>query len=131
MIVIGLAGGTAANREAIAARLQDEGGQQLAVWAIRGNHLNDSRARSVARALESGPAPVKGLVLSHVLTEEEAEVIRANGGHMWHVFGPVSSAVVIRRCDLLVTVKEGGDRHWLDPIEALSEVVLSHAGRAE
>lgn len=132
MMVIGLAGGTAASREAIAARLHDEGGRQLVVWGLKGDRLNDGRARAVARALEGaqaqGEQPADGIVLSHVLTEAEAEVIRANGGQLWHVFGPVSSAVVIRRGDLLVTQKEGGDRHWLDPIEALSEALLCLPG---
>ncbi|MBS9758464.1 hypothetical protein JR044_31205 [Pseudomonas aeruginosa] len=131
MIVIGLAGGTAPGREAIAQRLHEAGGQQLVVWGLKGDRLNDGRARAVARALDGMQEPAcrlaDGIVLTHVLTEEEADVIRANGGQLWHVFGPVSSAVVIRRGDLLVTTKEGGDRHWLDPIEALSEALLSQA----
>lgn len=126
MLVIGLAGGTGVSREAVAEYLRMRGRQRLAVWNQPGRRLTDSRARTLARALEQdGTAdPVEVLVVVNVLTEEEAEVIRARGGEIWHVFGPVSSAVVIRPGDPLVTEQAGGDRHWLDPIEALSESLL-------
>ena len=130
MLVIGLAGGSARSREAIAARLHDRSGVQMVVWGLSGDRLNDGRARTLARALEGGKSVAPVMVFTHVLTEEEAVVIREHGGMVWHIFGPVSSAVVIRLGDLRVTEVEGGDRHWLDPIEALSEALLSKARAA-
>jgi hypothetical protein len=130
MLVIGLAGGTAPSREAIASRIHDSARVQTVVWALLGDRLHDGRARTLARSLERGQSVAPVMILSHVLTEEEAVVIRAHGGHVWHVFGPVSSAVVIRHGDLRVTQTEGGDRHWLDPIEALSESLLIKAREA-
>lgn len=130
MLVIGLAGSSAESREAVAKRLHEDSGRQFVVWALLGVRAGHGRANTLARALEGakpGRAAVEGLVLTHVLTEEEAAVIRAHGGFVWHVCGVPSSHVVIRPGDLLVTETEGGVRHFLDPIEALSEVLLARA----
>lgn len=129
MLVIGLSGGTEAKREAVARRINEASGEQFAVWAINGTRLGDGRARSMARALEGanhGRQAARGLVFTHVLTEAEAQVIRRHhSGHLWHLTGPVSAVVDIRRGELLVTLTPGGDRHLLDPLEALSEVLLA------
>lgn len=130
MLVIGLAGGTLEQREAIAARLQADGGRQLAVMSVTGYRIGDGRANTISRALDkarTGREVVPGLVFAHVLTEEEAVVIRKHRGHVWHVYGVPSRNVVIRHGDQLVTEREGGERHFLDPIEALSEVLLARA----
>lgn len=133
MLVIGLAGSTLESREAVARRLHEDGGRQLVVWAMTGYRIGDGRANTLARALEgakAGRQPVEGLVFTHVLTEEEARVIRKHGGFVWHVCGMPSNNVVIRQGDLLVTETEGGERHFLDPIEALSEVLLARGAAA-
>lgn len=130
MLLIGLAGGTLESRAAIAKRLHDDGGQQMVVWAMPGYRLGDGRANTLARALEgtkSSRQLVPAMVFAHVLTEEEAVVIRKHDGFVWHVEGAPSQLVVIRQGDLLVTETEGGERHFLDPIEALSEALLARA----
>lgn len=130
MLVIGLSGGTLAKRAAIAQRLEQQGGQ-LKALPILGNRLGDGRARTVARALEGaarGRRPVQGLVFTHLLTAAEAAVVRKHGGHVWHLTGPISNVVAIERGELLVTDREGGQGRQLDPLEALSEVLIKAQG---
>ncbi|SFB46279.1 hypothetical protein [Azotobacter beijerinckii] len=131
MLVIGLSGGTSEKRMAIAQRLEQQGGQQLKAFAILGSRLGDGRARTVERALEgaaTGRRPVQGLVFPHLLTAAEADVVRLHGGHVWHLSGPVSGVVAIKHDELLVTDREGGNGRQLDPLEALSEVLLKVQG---
>lgn len=127
MLVIGLVGGTEVHRLAVSRRLVEEGRQGLAVWEINGQRLGDGRAHTLERALESaraGRQPVRGMVFPHVLTLAEEAVVRKAGGVIWHLGAPLSAVVPIRLGDLLVTPKVGGYRQYLDPIEALSEVLL-------
>lgn len=125
MLVIGLAGGTVGARDAVCRRLVESCELRVAAWSMPGPRLAGGRAKHLRATLEDvGQLPAQLFVVAHVLTEREAKVIREQGGQVWHVFGPVSSDVIIRQGDPLVTEVEGGDRHWLDPIEALSEAIL-------
>lgn len=127
MLLIGLAGGTEGSREAVARQVFEDGRQQLVVYAVNGYRLGDGRARTLERALENaraGRQVVRGMVIPHVLTEAEDMVIRKRGGFIWHLTAPFSNVVPIQRGDLLVTPESGGFRHYLDPLEALSEVLL-------
>jgi len=127
MIVIGLSGGTESKREAVARRINKESGQ-FALWPIHGARVGPGRARAMADALQGaakGRQVVRGLVFTHVLTEAEAAVIRNHPhGHLWHLTGPVSAIVPMLRGELLVTPRNGGHGHLLDPVEALSEVLI-------
>jgi len=125
MIIIGLAGGKPCDRSEIAVRLERFGMRIKAVEtssaykpAIRLRHLcavlGDAQRN---RAL-------MGVVCTHVVAEEEAAEIRRRGGVIWHVMGPPSESVLIRQFDPLVTHMQGGCRHFLDPMEALSEELL-------
>lgn len=131
MLVIGLSGGTVGKREAIAQCLERQGGQQLKALPILGSRVGEGRARTVERALEgaaTGRRPVQGVVFTHLLTAAEAAVVRRHGGHVWHLTGPVSGVVAIEHGELLVTDREGGHGLQLDPLEALSEVLLKVQG---
>lgn len=131
MLLIALAGGTVAERRQIADRLVASGKgflvsfDQPAPMADRA----EARTRTLRDALEGlndqAVAPVPGVVVTHCLSEEEAVLVRARGGVLWHVYGYPSGLVVIRQGDTIVTSREEGFRHVLDPMEALSEVMLS------
>lgn len=139
-VLIGLCGGTVEARGLVSAVLVDKAGRGLGAWVhsslvgakssqLRSWHKDKSRANALEVVLEGLPemkagTPDAGLVVSHVLTEEEAAMIRAAGGHIWHLADPVSSTVAIERADLLITPIEGGERHFLDPIEALGEQLV-------
>ncbi|WP_287383227.1 hypothetical protein [Ralstonia sp.] len=130
MLLIALSGGTAAERVAIADRLVESGKGQLVAFAqaTPKSDAGPSRARILRDALagmEEAPAALGGVVVVHCLAEEEAELVRAQGGAVWHVYGQPSGLVVIRHGDPIVTDGLAGFRHVREPLEALSELLLS------
>lgn len=133
MLVIGLAGGALKSREAVARALVERGGQQFAECNFGGENYYARRVERLEVAIDSAQAGrplAPALVFTHLLTEGEAQALRRRGGYVWHVLGPVSVDVVIRLGDQRVTERPGGERHWLDPLEALSEVLLQRAQAA-
>ena len=130
MLLIPLSGGTAAERAAIADRLVESGKGQLVAFAqvTPKSDAGPSRARILRDALagmDGAPAALGGVVVVHCLAEEEAELVRAQGGAVWHVYGQPSGLVVIRHGDPIVTDGLAGFRHVREPLEALSELLLS------
>lgn len=128
-LLIGLAGGTAEARNAIARALArpDLGLVDLLPGTSEHcrPHMHAVRARALAAALTESPRRRDpGLVYAHVLGEAEAEALRAAGGSVWHLARPLSETVPIRQDDLLVTDRHGGQGAYLDPEEALSELLL-------
>jgi hypothetical protein len=130
MIIIGLAGGKPCDRKEIGERLErfGRGLKALDTSAARGSQTA-TRLRDLAAALNTAGynRSLAGLVCINVMTEAEAEEIRRRGGVIWHVMGTPSESVVIRQGDALVTHMQGGCRHFLDPMEAFSEVLLQAA----
>lgn len=129
MLIIGLYGGTAAIRDDIALQLMRHPLANVGLYTLNATPgMNaQSRADKLGRVLQGLGHKVKGqnLVIAHVLSNEEAQLIRARGGRMWHVFGKVPAHIAIQEADLHVTDLEGGYRHYLDPIEALSRELLA------
>ena len=131
MLLIALSGGTDIERIAIADRLVDSGKESLAAFAVTTPGINRPLRRSMILrdALDTAldkktKNPAGGLVIVHCLTEEEARVVRAQGGVIWHVYGTPSDQVVNRAGDFNVTAKGDSFRHVLAPLDALSELVL-------
>lgn len=128
-ILIGLAGGTADARGAIARQLvrMDLGLVDLLPGAaiFSSQRMEGARTRVLAAALAQSPRRRDpGLIYSHVMTEGEAAALRAAGGSIWHLCRPFSRTVAIRHGELIVTDRIGGQGEHLDPEEALSEVLL-------
>lgn len=128
MILIGLAGGKPEQRQEVAERLERFGESRLKTLpgtdvrrAARVNHLiialNDAASNKA----------LGGLIYQNVMTPAEAEEIRRRGGVIWHVMGAPSESVPIEWGDPLVTHMQGGCRHFLDPIDALKDHLLSIA----
>lgn len=131
LLLIALSGGTDAERTAIADRLVESGKESLAAFSVTTPGTNRPLRRSMIlrdaldTALDKGTKnPAGGLVIVHCLTEEEACVVRAHGGAIWHVYGAPSDRVVMHRGDLNVTAKPDSFKHVLSPLDALSELVL-------
>ena len=134
MVIIGLSGSTDASRDAVAKKVDDAKLARLVAYSLcdprHGASLGERRAKRVNAILgDCMPSGIDGIVLSHIRTREEADEVRRRGGFMWHVEGYPSCDVPIQREDLLVTDKDGGHRHFLDPVEALSETLLQHRAR--
>lgn len=131
MLLIALSGGLPAERLAIAARLVDSGKARLVAYAQNTPRADFgvSRARILGEALNNmggRRALAGGLVVVHCLSAEEATVVRAQGGVLWHVHGSVhSGSVAIRREDVMVTDGQAGYAHVRAPLEALSELLLA------
>lgn len=135
MVIIGLSGSTDRRRDAVAKAVSESRLARLVTYAlfdpVHGARLGERRSARVRDVLKDvGAARIEGVVFSQVRTREEADALRERGGFMWHVEGYPSCDVPIRRGDLLVTDQDGGHRHFLDPVEALSETLLQHAARA-
>jgi hypothetical protein len=133
MILIGLFGGSPESREEISRVLTRAAGASLGCYALYPTEGLSGVARGekldvVLHGLTS-KVNTSGLLISHVLSAEEAQAIRARGGSLWHVMGEPSDVISIQPGDLPVTAFAGGCRHYLDAIEAYSEVLLAQ-GRA-
>lgn len=70
-------------------------------------------------------SPAQGLLIVHCTTEEEAQIVRAKGGVLWHLYSRPSSQVVIRNGDTMIADGEKGFKHVRSPLEALSEAMLA------
>lgn len=133
MLIVGLVGGAEAQRDAVAAALIATGKSRLGVFALRSPENGVKRAElldDVILKFDDGKSRDMGLVLSHVKTCEEAELIRKKGGYLLHVAGVPSCCIPIMRADLMVTSIPGGERHYLDPLEVLSEISARYARAA-
>lgn len=133
MILIGLFGGSPESREEISRVMLAAAGSDLGVYSLAPRSVLSGKARAekLAVVLKGLGVKVKaaGLLITHVLTLEESEAIRARGGRLMYVSGEPSDVIPIQASDLPVTSRAGGDRHFLDPLEAYSELLLSQ-GRA-
>lgn len=131
MLLIALSGGLPAERLAIADHLVTSGKARLAAYAQATPRADFgvARARILSEALsglEGRRALAGGLVVVHCLSAEEAQLVRAQGGVLWHVHGSVTSgSVPIRREDVMVTDGQAGYAHVQAPLEALSELLLA------
>lgn len=129
MMIIGLVGGKACDRAEIGKRLERFGKAGLKVVPSSDSRAPGVRVKTLAASLETADRnrALGGLVVTDVVTVVEADEIRRRGGVIWHVMGAPSELIPIRRDDALVTHMQGGCRHYLDPLEALSEVLLQAA----
>lgn len=133
MLLIALSGGTPSERVDIADRLVSSGKGQFASYAQATPSADYGlRRREVLRAFlgdagvaSEAPSAVEGLVIAHCLTEQEAQEVRARGGVIWHLYSRPSGSVSIRQGDVMVTDGQAGFRHVREPLEALSELILS------
>lgn len=133
MLIIGLVGGCEHRREEVAQAVVGVGRARLVAYAMRvpkSGRLRADLLRDVVLKFDHGKERDRGLVLTHVKTWEEADYIRALGGQLWHVEGVPSSEIAIQRDDLMVTPRAGGVRHYLDPVEALSETMIRYNPKA-
>jgi hypothetical protein len=133
MILIGLFGGSPESREEITRVMVEAAGIELGTYRLAPSSTLDGEARleKLAIVLRGVGAQVKdrGLLITHVMSCEEADAIRARGGRLLYVQGAPSEVIPITLEDLAVTVTPGGYGHYLDPVEAYSEVLLAK-GRA-
>lgn len=132
MLLIALSGGTPSERVDIADRLVTSGKGQFAAYAQATPSADYGLRRlEVLRNFLGGadepsdvPPPVEGMVITHCLTEQEAQEVRARGGVIWHLYSRPSGSVSIRLGDVMVTDGQAGFRHVREPLEALSELIL-------
>lgn len=122
-MIIGLSGSSEGRREAVAVKLRYLRGMNNQMVSMPDGRNEPARTRRILQTIEKFPARSvnTNLIIAHVVTAAEAEAVRAAGGFMWHVQGKPSEVVPIMQHDLLVTDTERGDRHFLDPAEAISE----------
>lgn len=135
MVIIGITGSTAERRQAVAERAASAEQARLLVNAMltpnpAGVSAPRSRAKRVTAMVEDSRGHVDGVIFSQLLTLNEAERLRDLGGVVWHVEGTPSGEIPIELRDFLVTDVAGGERHFLDPVEALSETLLHYARAA-
>lgn len=132
-LLIGLVGLNPFKRRSVADSLVDNGRAQLVAWGDCGQFHEQNRVERLGHTLANLAAlPCDGMVISNIRTEEEAQLLREQGGQVWHVMGGrLSDRVAIRQGDPLVSDMPCDDHpHWLDPIEALSEMLLRQHAEA-
>lgn len=128
MVIIGLYGSTPPRRKRVADKVADADIARLVAYYM------DTPCKASARADRMGHVMtdvsgtrLDGIVFADVRSYEEAYAIRQRGGVLWFVEGSPSGDIAIQRGDIAVTDTEGGHRHYLDPVEALSETLCRNA----
>jgi hypothetical protein len=136
VMLIALSGGTHAERIRVAEILVASSSGGLVVhaqdvpalpgrWAAPlVERIASRRARLLSEVLR-GRSRRLGLVLTQCLTESEAELVRAEGGSVWHLYGEPSRDVVIRRADPMVSTRADVPAHVVEPLEAYSQMILA------
>lgn len=126
MLIIGLYGGSPESRHEIQrALVHPQKRPELQAFACPlAVRLAGSRVHHLRAALEQRPAGVQVLLVTHVQTVEEAQLLKTYGARMWYVMGQPSEVIPLAQGDLPVTGMVGGCRHYLDPLEALSQSLL-------
>ena len=131
MLLIGLAASNVERRIAVANAMMESGLCQVSAWANQSVDPPQQRVARIDALVSVTPRRwTDCLVFAHVMSEAEAERLRSLGASIWHVQGEPSDDVRIVRGDLLVTPTSGGDRHYLDPVEALSEELIREGEHA-
>ncbi|WP_372830547.1 hypothetical protein [Pontibacterium sp.] len=130
-MIIGLMGGESPRRTKIAKALQASSSTARVLDLNYPRLCDGNPTRMAQRRVEAlnqflqddGGRADELQVVMHVLSMEEAQVLRAKGAFMWNCEGPPSKEIPIERHDLMVT-DQGAFRprpHFLMPEEALSE----------
>lgn len=136
MLLIALASGSTHQRLTIADALVGSGKGRLVAYSQTTPGANDPERRtqilrSALEGLEAAriqPRPVPshgGLIVTHCLTELEAQAVRARGGVIWHLYGPPSGSVINFPADVMVSIADSDTpAHVFTPFEALSELMF-------
>lgn len=126
MLIIGLYGGSPESRiEIQRALVHPHKRPELQAFACPPVVTKASaRVHHLRTALAQRARGVTVLLVTHVQTVEEAQLLKAQGARLWHVMGKPCESIPIAQGDLPVTGMVGGCRHYLDPLEALSQTVL-------
>lgn len=128
MVIIGLYGSTPPRRHRVANQVAEADIARLVAYHMDTPCKPRSRADRMAHVMtDVAGTRLDGIVFADVQSYEEADAIRQRGGVLWFVEGSPSSDIAIQRGDIAVTDKEGGHRHYLDPLEALSETLCRNA----
>lgn len=128
MVIIGLYGSTPPRRGRIADRVARSRLARLVAYKMDTPCKPSQRAERMGHVMTDVVATrLDGIVFADVRSYEEADAIRQRGGVLWFVEGSPSSDIAIQRGDIAVTDTEGGHRHYLDPLEALSETLFRSA----
>lgn len=130
MLLIALVGGSTEERLSIADVLVGCGKGRLAAFAqntpiawygaARSNLL-----RTALEGLEGRRTLAGGLIVVHCLSPEEAQLIREQGGVIWHLHARPSQTIRVLNQDLFISENDYGG-HVRSPIEALSELLLAN-----
>lgn len=130
MIVIALVGGSLQARESLAKTLViSRPGEVQEVCVSHRCYHEQTRIKAVQECVKPGRRMPRVLVYTHALMAVEGEALRSVGAYMWHLEGLPSNFIPIQLGDLLVTTAPEGHRHYLGPLEALSEVYLRASHR--
>ncbi len=126
MLIIGLYGGSPESRHEIQrALVNPQKRPELQAFACPpAVRLAGARVHHLRTALEQRARGIQVLLITHVETVEEAQLLKERGARMWYVMGQPSEVIPLARGDLPVTGMVGGCRHYLDPLEALSQSLL-------
>lgn len=132
MLVIGLVGGMEKTRQAVAAQTADVSKDNVATYPQSADVKRSFRVDELRQFIGVTHNKGKALILPHILTLAEADYIREIGGYIWHLWGSKSCVIPIVWGDLMVTPKVGGDREYLqylDANEAFHQTALAHSAR--
>ena len=126
MLIIGLYGGSPESRHEIQrALVHPQKRPDLQAFACPPAVTKaSSRVHHLRTALEQRARNTKVLLITHVQTVEEAQLLKERGARMWYAMGAPSELIAIAQGDLPVTGMAGGCRHYLDALEALSQSLL-------
>ncbi|MET4696986.1 hypothetical protein [Endozoicomonas lisbonensis] len=125
MLIIGLVGGTPETRIDITAMVMDQAPSRICCYMMGSPDEGKARVKALNEIVGDLDPYTRHdtMILTHVQTPEEVELIREHAGVIWHVEGRPSDVIAAQKGDLWVSCNPPGGI-WMAPDVAFAESSL-------
>ncbi|KEQ11240.1 hypothetical protein GZ77_26240 [Endozoicomonas montiporae] len=126
MLIIGLVGGTPETRIEITTEVMELAPSRICCYMMTAPESGMERVKALDSIVcDLDPRSRNDtMILTHVQTPEEVELIRSIEGFIWHVDGRPSDVIAAEKGDLWVSSNSSGGI-WMTPEEAYSESTMT------
>ncbi len=123
-MLIGLVGSTIEVREEVVQRVLNMSIVRPHVASLVGLGRGVTRSRVLDKLIESRRG---AMIITHVMTEGESDLIRRKGGILWHMHGDVSDKIEFDiHQDVWVSLEENRPKHFYNVEQAYSVQIIKH-----
>ncbi len=123
-MLIGLVGSTIEVREEVVQRVLNMSIVRPQVASLMGLGRGVTKSKVLERFIESRRG---AMIITHVTTEGESDLIRRKGGILWHMHGDVSDKIEFDiHQDVWVSLEEYRPKHFYNVEQAYSDQIIKN-----